>query len=95
MSFGGHVLEMIKRTNANNALRKKHRSRKDKMTDNLRKSKVNYNTLKEEKICEEELERIKLSIRYKLKQEQLRQNILVCCICTILLLSLFCLVYFS
>ncbi len=28
MSFGGHVLDMIKRTNANNALREKYRAKK-------------------------------------------------------------------
>ncbi|WGU71234.1 hypothetical protein QIU18_04875 [Capnocytophaga canimorsus] len=68
MSFGGHVLDMIKRTNANNVLREKYRAKKDKMTNNRWKSEVNGKIFEEKEISEEELEYIKLAIRSKLKK---------------------------
>ncbi|MFJ1429990.1 hypothetical protein ACILE2_04190 [Capnocytophaga canimorsus] len=95
MSFGGHVLDMIKRTNANNTLREKYRAKKDKMTNNRWKSEVNGKIFEEKEISEEELEYIKLAIRSKLKKEQLKQNILIYCICIVLSFLLFCWIYFS
>ncbi|MFK8269044.1 hypothetical protein [Capnocytophaga cynodegmi] len=95
MSFGGHVLDMIKRTNANNALREKYRAKKDKMTNNHWKSEVNGKIFEEKEISEEELEYIKLAIRSKLKKEQLKQNILIYSICIALFLLLLCWIYFS
>ncbi|CEN35530.1 conserved hypothetical protein [Capnocytophaga canimorsus] len=68
MSFGGHVLDMIKRTNANNALREKYRAKKDKTTNNRWKSEVNDKISEEKEISEEELERIKSAIRSKLRK---------------------------
>ncbi|ATA76148.1 hypothetical protein [Capnocytophaga canimorsus] len=95
MSFGGHVLDMIKRTNANNALREKYRAKKDKTTNNRWKSEVNDKISEEKEISEEELERIKSAIRSKLRKKQLKQNILIYGICIALLFLLFFWVYFS
>ncbi|MFJ1365867.1 hypothetical protein ACILDU_05410 [Capnocytophaga canimorsus] len=95
MSFGGHVLDMIKRTNANNALREKYRAKKDKTTNNRWKSEVNDKISEEKEISEEELEYIKLAIRSKLKKERIKQNILIYGICIVLSLLLFCWIYFS
>ncbi|MFJ1426343.1 hypothetical protein ACILD6_09005 [Capnocytophaga canimorsus] len=95
MSFGGHVLDMIKRTNANNVLREKYRAKKDKTTNNRWKSEVNDKISEEKEISEEELKRIKLAIRSKLRKEQLKQNILIYSICIALFLLLFCWIYFS
>ncbi|GIM56995.1 hypothetical protein CAPN006_13880 [Capnocytophaga canimorsus] len=95
MSFGGHVLDMIKRTNANNALREKYRAKKDKTTNNRWKSEVNDKISEEKEISEEKLKRIKLAIRSKLRKEQLKQNILIYSICIALFLLLFCWIYFS
>ncbi|ATA90751.1 hypothetical protein CGC56_00310 [Capnocytophaga canimorsus] len=95
MSFGGHVLDMIKRTNANNALREKYRTKKNKMTNNQWKSEINDTIFEEKEISEEELERIKSAIRSKLRKEQLKQNILIYGICIALLFLLFFWVYFS
>ncbi|AEK23016.1 Hypothetical protein Ccan_08980 [Capnocytophaga canimorsus Cc5] len=95
MSFGGHVLDMIKRTNANNALREKYRAKKDKTTNNRWKSEVNDKISEEKEISEEELERIKSAIRSKLRKEQLKQNILIYSICIALSFLLFCWIYFS
>ncbi|MFJ1409456.1 hypothetical protein [Capnocytophaga canimorsus] len=95
MSFGGHVLDMIKRTNANNALREKYRAKKDKTTNNRWKSEVNDKISEEKEISEEELKRIKLAIRSKLRKERIKQNILIYSICIVLSLLLFCWIYFS
>ncbi|CEN39250.1 hypothetical protein [Capnocytophaga cynodegmi] len=95
MSFGGHVLDMIKRTNANNALRKKYRAKKDKMTNNHWKSEINDKVFEKKEISKEELERIKSAIRSKLRKERLKQDILIYGIYIALLFLLFCWVYFS
>ncbi|CEN53595.1 hypothetical protein [Capnocytophaga canis] len=95
MSFGGYVLDMIKRTNANNVLREKYRVKKDKMTNNWWKSEVNGKIFEEKEISEEELEYIKLAIRSKLKKERIKQNILIYGICIVLFLLLLCWIYFS
>ncbi|MFJ1378179.1 hypothetical protein ACILPE_10475 [Capnocytophaga canimorsus] len=94
MSFGGHVLDMIKRANANNALREKYCAKKDKMTNNRWKSEVNDKISEEKEISEEKLKRIKLAIRSKLKKERIKQNILIYGICIVLSLLLFCWIYF-
>ncbi|GET45979.1 hypothetical protein [Capnocytophaga felis] len=94
MSFGGHILDMIKRTNANNALRKKHRSKKDKMTNGLCKLENDSPLIDKSKfISKEELEKIKSDIRHKLRKERQKEAILIGCIFILFLLLLYIVLY--
>ncbi|MFK8302261.1 hypothetical protein ACI75Y_05065 [Capnocytophaga stomatis] len=94
MSFGGHILDMIKRTNANNALREKYRSKKDKKTKSLYKLENDSPLIdKSKSISKEELEKIKSDIRHKLIKERQKEAILIGCLSILSFLLLYCFLY--
>ena len=89
MSYGGHILDMIKRINANNSLKKVHREKKNKLKTSLT-SKTIKDEFKNETISAEVLNEIKINIQKTLRKEQKKEVILTIVIfCCILLLLLF------
>ncbi len=85
MSFGGHVLDMVNRMKANDALRKSRRAKNQRIREKLSDSYEHhgYHPFKDKIVEREELERIKTKIRAELKIEQ-RNNLIRVVFLTIL-----------
>ncbi|GIZ16104.1 hypothetical protein [Capnocytophaga catalasegens] len=90
MSYAGHIIDMIKRINTNNSLKKAHRARNNKRNASLT-YKTSENQFINDDIPPEVLEEIKLNICTKIKKEQQKETFLVIFVfCSVLLfLALF------
>jgi len=72
MSYGGHVLDMINRMKQNDALRKSRRDRHAKIKDSFEKhqSLSPNGSMRQTELPREEMDEIKLRIRYKLIRDR-------------------------
>lgn len=86
MSFGGHVLDMIKKNNQNEALR---RSRRESRRKSSAKSILNSNKIVYPKISKEKLQKIKAEIRVQFKRERRIRTVKTIVISTIILVIIF------
>lgn len=75
MSFGGHALEMIKRINANTALKKGHRQKFTQKGKQITLKTADSSLLfAKNDLNEAELDKIKAEIRRKLKKEHQKET---------------------
>lgn len=75
MSFGGHALEMIKRINANAALKKGHRQKFTQKGKQITLKTADSSLLfAKNDLNEAELDKIKAEIRQKLKKEHQKET---------------------
>lgn len=73
MSFAGHTLDMIKRINANNALKNRHREKRTNKAFFRRKSeKLFFEPL----LSEVEISELKASIRANKKKERQKERLI-------------------
>ncbi|MDO5106513.1 hypothetical protein [Capnocytophaga sp.] len=76
MSFGGHALEIIKRINANAALKKGHREKfTQKGKQIILKTTDSPLLFTKNDLNEAEIDKIKTEIRQKLKKERRKESI--------------------
>ena len=96
MSFGGHVLDMVNRMKANEALKKAHRAKYRRIRDayiNSTNSKLS-GKLTSNTISKEEMEVIKAKIRVDLRRERRIELVLTYSVTLLLSIAVFIIILF-
>lgn len=88
MSFAGHVLDSIKRTQYNRSLLKTRRARYNKLKEEILKTKSKYHTFHDKSnLSSEELNDYKRKIKKRIRNQKLRTIIISSFITLFILLS--------